>query len=504
MNVPYFLEMNARKYPEKTALKTENQFFTYQDINDQANQIANGLVERGIRQDDRVVLFLPNGYYFVVAYFAVLKIGAVVTPINTKLTTSEINYILNDSNANAFLTDESLMEQAKDISFRGLKVTTEQAMRGWDLFDEWLSKQDNVFSSVTTKEDTFTTLLYTSGTTGKPKGVVLTNRNILSVAQMISIEMELGTDAKTLLMMPLSHSAPLHLFFLSTMVVGGTAITRKDFHPLEMLKTVEAESVTHFFGAPVAYLFAAKLLEKENFDLSSMKRWVYGGAPLGAKEVAFVKQRFQTDRLTAVYGLTEGGPSGTLLRPEEHDEKAGSIGKYACLYTELNIVDETGRTVDDEEVGEVVIKGLGVMDRYYEREEATEDVFINGWLRTGDLGKRDKDGYLWVVDRKKDVIVSGGVNIFPFEVEQALLDYPDFEEVAIVGVPHRDWGETVKVFYVAREAVDEKQVHDFFKNRLAHYKMPKIYEKIDVLPRNPTGKVLKHILRGKEEDYVEN
>src|SRR5699024_7839074 len=282
------------------------------------------------------------------------------------------------------------------------------------------------------------------------------------------------------------------------------AITRKDFHPLEMLKTVESEKVTHFFGAPVAYLFAAKLLEKETFDLSSMKRWVYGGAPLGAKEVAFVKKQFQTDQLTAVYGLTEGGPSGTLLRPEEHDEKAGSIGKYACLYTELTIIDEAGEVAANHEVGEIAIKGLGVMDRYYGKEQATKDVFINGWLRTGDLGRRDEDGYLWVVDRKKDVIVSGGVNIFPFEVEQALLDYPSFEEVAVVGVPHPEWGETVKVFYVAKEEVDEKQVHNFFKNSLAHYKMPKIFEKLDVLPRNPTGKVLKHILRGKEAEQNAN
>jgi len=330
-------------------------------------------------------------------------------------------------------------------------VTTVSAKQGWCLFEDWLEQQSFSFSSVSTIEDAFTTLLYTSGTTGKPKGVVLSNRNILSVAQMISIEMDLGTDATTLLMMPLSHSAPLHLFFLSTMVVGGTAITRKDFHPLEMLKTVESEKVTHFFGAPVAYLFAAKLLEKETFDLSSMKRWVYGGAPLGAKEVAFVKKQFQTDQLTAVYGLTEGGPSGTLLRPEEHDEKAGSIGKYACLYTELTIIDEAGEVAANHEVGEIAIKGLGVMDRYYGKEQATKDVFINGWLRTGDLGRRDEDGYLWVVDRKKDVIVSGGVNIFPFEVEQALLDYPSFEEVAVVGVPHPEWGETVKVFYVAKE-----------------------------------------------------
>jgi len=499
MNVLYYFEMNARKTPNKEALKTENTSYTYDDINNDANKVARGLKENGVKQGDHVVLYLPNGYHFVVAYFGVLKLGAIVTPINTKLTTSEVNYILDDSNASAFLTVGKLMNQAEGIHFNGIKATTETNQSGWLRLENWLEREDSTFSTVDTTESDYSTLLYTSGTTGKPKGVLLTNRNVLAVAQMIGIEMELNTSARTLLMMPLSHSAPLNLFFVSTMIVGGTAITREEFHPLELLKVVESEKITHFFGAPVAFLFAAKLLEQHTFDLSSMKRWVYGGAPISPREVTFIEKQFKTDRLTAVYGLTEGGPSGTLLRPEEHKRKAGSIGKNACLYTEIKIIDEQGHEVATNEVGEIVIRGLGVMDKYYNREKDTEDTFIDGWLRTGDLGRRDEDGYFWAVDRVKDVIFSGGVNIFPFEVGQALMAYPTFNEVAVVGVPHPEWGETVKVFYVSETEVDEQEVRDFFKNKLADYKMPRIFEKIDALPRNVTGKVLKHKLRGKGE-----
>lgn len=499
MNMPFYLEMNASKFPQKIALMTEEGQYDYTHLNEAAKKIAFGLKEAGIKSGDHVVIDMPNGYEFVVAYFGVLKLGAVVTPINTKLTTEEINYILDNSNASAFLTIGSLMEQAREVDFNGLKVTTGSGAGGWASLEDWLEREAVEFTSAHTTEEDISTLLYTSGTTGDPKGVLLTNRNVLSVGQMISIEMELGTDAKTLFMMPLSHSAPLNLFFVSTMMVGGTAITREEFHPLELLKVVEKERITHFFGAPVAFLFAAKLLTEHEFDLSSMKRWVYGGAPISAKDVAFIKEQFKTDRLTAVYGLTEGGPSGTLLRPNEHDTKAGSIGKNGCLYTELKIADEAGNEVATDEVGEIVIRGLGVMDKYYNQEEKTKETFIGGWLRTGDLGKRDGDGYLWVVDRVKDVIISGGLNVYPFEVEQKLQAYPAFQDVAVIGVPHPEWGETVKVFYVGEEEVDEADVKAFFKTKLSAYKMPKLFERVDILPRNVTGKVLKHVLRGEVE-----
>ncbi len=499
MNIPYYLEMYSRKFADKIALKTEDNTFTYQQLNDLANRLATSFEQENISKNDKVILFLPNGFNFVVSYLAVLKIGAIVVPINTKLTAAEVDMIHKDSGAKVIIADDELTGEVDKTDFQGIKIATNETVGNWLSLSTLIEsgKQKEYVSNM--NEETISTILYTSGTTGKPKGVVLNNRNILAVGQMICIEMKMTEHTVSLLMMPMSHSAPLHLFFVSTLMVGGTVVTRKDFHPLEFLKTVEAEKTTHFFGAPVAYLFAAKLLEQHSFDLSSMEWWVYGGAPIDTKEIQYIQKQFKTNRLTGVYGLTEAGPSGSLLFPEEHDEKAGSIGKRASLFTELKIVNDAGEEVAANEVGEILIKGLGVMVEYYNMPETTAEILKDGWIHTGDLGKYDEDGYYWVVDRKKDMIITGGINVYPFEIEKKMLGFPGVSEVAIVGVPHREWGETVKAYYVSEAEIDEEALKQFLSEELAEHKVPRIYEKIDVLPRNPTGKVLKHKLREKAD-----
>jgi len=499
MNIPYYLEMYSRKFGEKVALKTEESTFTYEQLNEMVNKLATSLQKEGIGENSKVVLYLPNGFAFVVSYFSILKLGGIVVPVNTKLTATEINYIYKDSNASAIIADDDLFAVAKEVNVDGIRLKTGAADGEWLSLDDLITNGEPLTYESTMNEETICTILYTSGTTGDPKGVVLNNRNVLAVAQMICIEMEMNEDTTSLIMMPMSHSAPLNLFFVSTLLVGGTVVTRKDFHPLELLKAVEQEKTTHFFGAPVAYLFAAKLLENHSFDLSSMEWWVYGGAPISANEVLYIQKQFQTDRLAGVYGLTEGGPSGSLLLPEEHKEKVGSIGKRASLFTEIKIADADGNEVGPDEVGEIYIKGLGVMVEYYNKPEQTAETFKDGWIRTGDLAKYDEDGYIWVVDRAKDVIISGGVNIYPFEIEQKMLAHPAIAEAAVIGVPHREWGETVKAYYVSEEKIEEETLKEFLRKELASYKVPRIFERLEQLPRNATGKVLKHILRGKDK-----
>lgn len=495
MNIPYYLEMYSRKFGKKIALKTEDSTYTYSQLNDSADKLALSLEKAGITKGDKVLLFIPNSFEFVVSYFSVLKIGAIVVPINTKLTATEIQMVYEDANASAIITDRDLVDSVTETTIKGVKITTGPAFADWISLPEMLTGEKEKEYVSTMAEGTISTILYTSGTTGMPKGVVFNNRNILSVAKMINIEMKLTEASTTLIMMPLSHSAPLHLFFVSTIIVGGTVVTRKEFHPLALLQTVQSEKTTHFFGAPVAYLFAAKLLVDYTFDLSSMEWWVYGGAPLGANEVQYIEKQLQTDRLTCVYGLTEAGPSGALLFPEEHKDKVGSIGKRASLFTELKIVNMDGEETATNEIGEILLKGLGIMAGYYNKPKETEDTFHDGWLKTGDLGKYDEDGYIWVVDRVKDMIITGGINVFPFEVEQKMLEYPDIEDVAVIGVPHPDWGETVKAYYVSKSTIDIDRLTEFLQHDLASHKVPKIYEKIDALPRNTTGKLLKHLLR---------
>ncbi|QQE75783.1 long-chain-fatty-acid--CoA ligase [Brevibacillus composti] len=496
MNSSLLLERNARKYPSQEAVVSPGARLTYRELNRLVNKFGHALQAEGIGPGDKVVLFMPNVPEFVIAYFAVQRIGAVIVPVNAKLTQAEIAYILGHSDAKAILAHHLLFAAVEGLHAPNLlRIKTGEAADGWQSFETLLAYGDDPDIPCQLKEDDESTLLYTSGTTGKPKGVLFSYRSILTVAQMICVEMEVKPESRILLMMPLSHSAPLHLFLMAGIFVGSTLVLTPTFTPDLLLDAVEREKTTHFFGAPVAYLLTANHPRIHDTDLSSMKWWVYGGAPLTAKEVKAVQAAFRTDNLVCVYGLTEAGPSGTLLLGHEHEKKAGSIGKRAALSTELRIVNDAGEDVAPGEVGEIVLRGEGNMIGYYKNEEATQEAFWGEWLRTGDLAKFDEDGYIWVVDRKKDVIITGGVNIYPKEIEEVMLQYPGIREVAVIGVPHPEWGETVKAVFAATEPVAEERLRDFLAERLAKYKVPRLFEQMEALPRNASGKILKQPLR---------
>ncbi|WP_456277233.1 class I adenylate-forming enzyme family protein [Bacillus sp. AK128] len=495
MNSSLLLERNARKYPTQEAVVSMGQRFTYKELDLLVNKFGSALKHKGIDAGDKVVLFMPNVTEFLITYFAVQRIGAVIVPVNAKLSQSEVEYIIEHTDAKALVVHEMLFAAVKDIQSPMLKIKTGAAHGGWHSFEEIIQNGNDDKISCLLKEDDESTILYTSGTTGNPKGVVFSYRNILTVANMIAVEMEVKPESRILLMMPLSHSAPLHLFMMAGMIVGSTLVLTPTFTPELLLDTVEKEKTTHFFGAPVAYLLTANHPRIKEADLSSMKWWVYGGAPLSANEVKFVQSAFWTNNLVCVYGLTEAGPSGTLLLGAEHEEKAGSIGKRGALGTEIRIVDHAGEDVAPGEVGEIVLLGEGNMLTYYKNEEATKETFLGEWLKTGDLARMDEDGYIWVVDRKKDLIISGGVNIYPKEVEEAILQYEGVTEVAVIGVPHPEWGETVKAIFAAKEQVPDADLKLFLEKKLAKFKVPRLYEQVDALPRNASGKILKQLLR---------
>ncbi|MEG0438067.1 MAG: AMP-binding protein [Solibacillus sp.] len=495
MNTAELLTRAARKYPQQTAIQSMGRAVSYTALNHQANQLAHSLQQQGIKKGDKVAIFMPNVTEFVISYFAIAKLGAIVVPMNAKFTATEIEFVLNHADAKAIIAHALIFESAKTIDFNGLKIKTGEAVEQWQSFDRLLSGTgENLCTSLT--EDDDSTLLYTSGTTGNPKGVLLTHRSVLAVSTMIAIEMEVKPESKLLLMMPLSHSAPLNLFLITAILVGATAVLTPTFTPDLLLESVQTYKTTHFFGAPVAYLLTANSPRIQDFDLSSMKWWVYGGAPLSEKEVLFVQDKFSTDRLICVYGLTEAGPSGSILLAEDHPQRAGSIGKRAPYGTELRIVNDQFEDVAAGEVGEIVLHGEGNMKKYYKNPEATQATMQNGWIRSGDLAKIDEDGYVYIVDRKKDVIFSGGITIYPKEIEDVLLQIEPIFEVAVIGVPHVEWGETVKVVYAAKQAVSEEEIRDYLSKHLASYKIPRLYEQVDVLPRNASGKILKHTLKG--------
>ncbi|UOQ45567.1 long-chain-fatty-acid--CoA ligase [Halobacillus salinarum] len=494
MNSSQLLERNARKYPSREAVVSQKERLTYEQLDRLVNQFGSAVKEAGIQRGDKVALFVPNVTEFVVAYFAMQRLGAVVVPINVKLALPEVEHILKHSEAKALIAHQMVFHTVKMTSFSGLKIKTGPEAPGWMDFNALLNSgdPDPIFCGCT--EDDESTILYTSGTTGDPKGVLFSYRNILTVASMICIEMEVKPESRILLMMPLSHSAPLHLFLMAGMMVGSTLVLTPAFTPELLINTVEEERTTHFFGAPVAYLATLTHPRLKEADLSSMKWWVYGGAPLSENEVRQVKQAFQTDQLVCVYGLTEAGPSGTLLLGDEHDQKAGSIGKRGAQGTEIRLVDDNGEDVPQGEIGEIVLRGEGNMLGYYRNEAATNAVYLGEWLKTGDLAKQDEEGYFFIVDRKKDVIITGGVNVYPKEIEEALLQF-GIKEAAVIGVPHPEWGETVKAIFAADGKVEESELRAFLEERLAKFKVPRMYEQVDALPRNASGKILKQPLR---------
>ncbi|WP_417664692.1 class I adenylate-forming enzyme family protein [Pseudidiomarina donghaiensis] len=495
MIIPAYVARNARKYPNHEAVIDGSLRATWQQLEQHVNQFAEHLAcDHHIKAGDRVCLVLPNSYTFIVAHFAIQRLGAIVSPINVKLTASELAYIFENADANLVITCDLTSSHA-------LKACSELKLTSLVI--------NNIIEHVAQYSSgrTFTqldqqalfepaTLLYTSGTTGRPKGVLFNHKALLFVGMMFATEMHYRPESRLLSLMPFTHSAPLNLTLVGGTLIGSTHIVAPTFTPDLLLNLVQQERATHFFGAPVAYLLTAQHPAIQKTNLSSMTHWIYGGGPLAGDHARRVQQAFGSDQFYCVYGLTEAGPTGSLLLPNEHAEKAGSVGQRAAAFTEIRVVNKSGDICANNEPGEIHSGGEGVMTEYWRNEQATQDIFTeDGWIRTGDIGLRDDDGFYWVKDRIKDLIISGGVNVYPREVEDALASHPAVLEAAVIGVPHDEWGETVKACVVLREAIEEEALRAHVAERLADYKCPRVYAFMDELPHNANGKVLKHQLR---------
>jgi feruloyl-CoA synthase len=349
------------------------------------------------------------------------------------------------------------------------------------------------------EETSVAEILYTSGTTGLPKGCVHSHRNLVLTAMNIALSLSMTQDERTLITVPIWHSSPLNNWLLGTLYVGGTVILEREYNAARFLSVLERERVTLCFGPPVIYTTPLNAVEDfSRYDLSSVRALIYGGGPIGPETARRLMRSYHTGRFFQVYGMTECGPLGTALFPGEQVAKAGSIGKAAMPGVDLRLVREDGTEAATGDTGEIWMRSETTMLGYLDAPVATAQAFApDDWYRTGDLARKDADGYLFIVDRLKDMIITGGENVYSKEVEDAITAYPEVAEAAVVGRPHAEWGETVVSFIVrtANSNIDAGSLREHLASKIAAYKIPREFYFIETLPRTPTGKPQKHLLR---------
>ncbi len=504
------LSLTAEKYPERTALvyPRKDQSWTYREFDDRVNQLANALSERGVERGDRVSTLLFNTSEMVLTMYAASKLGAVFNPLNFRLPAGEVTYILNDAESSVLVYEDAVAEVVE--AARDDLETVEEFVHVDDpnvdtYFDDLIEDQSTAEPNVDVSEDDDYIVMYTSGTTGRPKGVVHAHRDMIEHSMSVLVDQQLTRDDVGLSAAPLYHSAELHVFLIPRIHVGAATIVQHAFNPEETLSLLAEHDVTVLFGAPTMWL--AMLQENpESYDLSALRLGGYGGASMAPTTIRDIHEQIGCD-LLQYYGMTELGPAVTVLYPDEQLEKAGSAG-IPILNHDVRIarLDEDGNALaPDEEappgtVGEIIVQGSALMREYWNSPEKTEAAVRNGWYYSGDLGYADEDGYVWVKDRADDMIISGGENIYPREVEDTLLEHAEVIEAAVVGDPDGEWGEKV-VAYVAAESGTTAETLDSFllqHDDLAEFKRPREYVFVDKLPKTPSGKIQKFELR--EED----
>ena len=504
MNVGYLLTNAANRYPNRTAIVFEGRRFSYKEFNERVNSLAHGFLELGVKKGDRVAAMLYNSNQIVEVYFAAAKMGGVFVPINFRFKEKEAFSILDHSDAVIFVYEEEFEEMVVSLRSRlpGVKecVSVGRCAVG-DVVDyeALIARFPPKEPEGEVTEDDECQLMYTSGTTGKPKGALITHGNVLwnLVNTMIARE-DIPGDT-SLVVGPLYHTAAINNHFTIRVALAGTSVIMRRFDPREMMELIEKERINVISGSPSAYNLLLQLPDLEQYDTRSVTKCTAGAAILPVETKNRLLKVFPNcGGVYDVYGCTEASPCITILSARDSLRKHACVGK-PLIFLEAKVVDENGNEVPVGEVGEVVCRGPIVMKGYYKDEEGTKEALKGGWLHTGDLAKVDEEGFFYIVDRKKDMVISGAENIYPREIEEVLYTHPKVAEAAVIGVPDDVWGESVKAVVVLKEGqtMTEKEVIEFCKRHLASYKKPKSVDFVETLPRNPTGKVLKTELRAR-------
>jgi long-chain acyl-CoA synthetase len=513
LNLSVVLEDSAKHYPERAAVVLGGQRLTYAQVEAAACQVAGLLVSRGINPGDKVALSCPNLPYFPVVYYGILKAGAVVVPLNVLLKGREIAYHLKDSDAKAYFCFQGTPElpmaaeghagfgQADECEHFFL-ITADPAapspIGGVETLVAATAGVAPVFETVLAAETDPAVILYTSGTTGQAKGAELSHSNLLLNALTCNrlFQAKPATDTH-LLVLPLFHSFGSTVNMNAGFATASTLVLLPRFDAAAAVKLLQEENVTFFAGVPTMYWGLLNALS-DGVDVEriarNMRIAVAGGSSLPVEIIREVKERFGVQILEG-YGLSETSPVATFSDPDS-DPRPGSIG-IPIWGVEVKLIDESWNTVEGpDEIGEIAIRGHNIMRGYYNRPEATAEVMRDGWFRSGDLGRRDKDGFYYVVDRAKDMIIRGGFNVYPREIEEVLMAHEAVSLAAVIGVPHPSHGEEVKAFVIltAGATVTEEELVAWSREQMAAYKYPRMVSIVETLPMTATGKLLKRAL----------
>ena len=483
----------ARMTPAKPALVQDGVPMSYAELHLAATRLAHGLRARGIERGDRVAFLGMNSIEMVLMMFATAKLGAVAVPVNTRLAPPELAYVLDHSGVRLLVVEDVLSEVIRTPASESHEIDTVVFTRNAGAGLDDLAGDDASELDEPIGLDDLFMIQYTSGTSGRPKGVMLTHGNVVWNVMNLLVDIDLGSDEVALVTAPLFHTAALNQVLFPTVLKGGTALIEARFDPARAVDLIESQRVTLLFGVTSMYLALVAVPRFAEADLGSLRLALSGGAPI--PEALLHTWLDRGLMIIQGYGLTESSPGATMLRAADGVRKVGSAGT-SCFFADVRVVVD-GREAGTDEAGEVLVSGPNVSPGYWQDDDATARAFEGAWLHTGDVAIRDDEGYLRIVDRLKDMYISGGENVYPAEVEQALHTHPAVAECAVIGVPDERWGEVGRAFVVVRreQELDEPTLLAHLEGRLARYKLPRSVVFVPELPHNASGKLLKSRLR---------
>ncbi len=511
MSLVTHVQQRALKNPDKIAYHFMGKDTTYAEFNQSVERFAAALKSLGVEKGDNIGFLLGNSPHFLISLYASMRLGATAVPINPIYTPDEISYIVKNSDAKAIIAFDAfipLVEKAAGV-FSSVEnyiicetdpTTAEKLAALPSLlkpkvksFTYLISTPAEAVPLVDVDSDDTAIILYTSGTTGHPKGAMLTFDNIYSNARDVAEYLNFSTDDRIVATLPVFHVFALTVVVNAPLLMGATILLVPRFSPQEVFQIIKEQKATVFAGVPTMFNFLYQFPEGKVEDFSTIRLAISGGSSLPVALLHNFEDKFKV-RISEGYGLSEASPV-TCFNPIDRDRKAGSIGT-SIVNVENKVVNELGEEVPVGEVGELIVRGPNVMKGYYKMPEETENAIRNGWLYTGDLARQDEEGYFYIVDRKKDMIIVGGYNVYPREVEEVLFAHPGIVEAAVIGVPDPNFGEEVLAFVVKKdESLTEEQLHDYCAEKLAKYKIPKSIEFLEELPKNTTGKILRRTLK---------